>query len=212
MTRIYLVRHGTTEWNQAEIFRGRANCQLNGTGQAEAQALAEYFRDTDLRGIYSSPLSRAEETAQAIAQRHGLPVFLDAAFIDIDFGEWNGLPLEEVKRKYADLYRVWRERPQDATFPGGENLEQVRTRAWGGLQRVVQENPERTVLIVAHRVVTKILICAALGLELSHFWQIKQDTTAVNCFEYRLGFFIISLMNDTCHLKGISAGTWKKDF
>ena len=212
MTRVYLVRHGTTEWNKEEIFRGRANCKLNGTGQAEARALAEYFRNADLKVIYSSPLSRAEETARAIAEVQGLPVISEAAFIDLDFGEWNGLPLEAVKKQYADLYRVWRERPQAANFPGGENLTQVRVRAWEGLQRVVRENAGKTVLIVAHRVVTKILLCAVLGLDNAHFWQIKQDTTAVNCLEYRLGFFVVSLMNDTCHLKTISPGMGKQDF
>jgi len=80
------------------------------------------------------------------------------------------------------------------------------------LQRVVRENPEKTALIVSHRVVTKILICAVLGLDDSHFWQIKQDTTAVNCFEYTRGVFVISLINATCHLQAIHSGAWKKDF
>jgi len=212
MTRVYLVRHGTTEWNKEEIFRGRVDCQLNETGRAEAKALAEYFRDANLHGVYTSPLSRAEETARAIAAMKGLQVIPEAAFIDIDFGEWHGLPLREVKEKYPDLYRAWRERPQAVTFPGGENLAQVRARAWEGLQRVVRENPEKTALIVSHRVVTKILICAVLGLDDSHFWQIKQDTTAVNCFEYTRGVFVISLINDTCHLQAIHSGAWKKDF
>jgi broad specificity phosphatase PhoE len=168
----------------------------------------------DLRLRLSNNASRnqTDSSGRAIAAMQGLPVIADEAFIDLDFGEWNGLPLEEVKRKYADLYRVWRERPQDATFPGGENLTQVRARAWDGLQRVVRSNQERTILIVAHRVGTKILICAALGLDNSHFWQIKQDTTAVNYFECRSGFFVVSLMNDTCHLKAISPGIGKKDF
>jgi len=64
-------------------------------------------------------------------------------------------------------------------------------------------NPQRTILIVTHRVVTKVLICAALGLDHSHFWQVKQDSTAINCFEYSRGNFQIALINDTCHLKKI---------
>src|SRR4030043_1211565 len=111
MTRVYLVRHGTTEWNKEEIFRGGVDCQLNETGRAEAKALAEYFRDANLHGVYSSPLSRAEETARAIAAMKSLQVIPESAFIDIDFGEWHGLPLREVKEKYPALYRTWRERP-----------------------------------------------------------------------------------------------------
>ena len=162
--------------------------------------------------VYSSPLSRATETAQAVAVSKGLLVIPDAAFIDMDYGEWQGVPLKEVEQKYPDLSRLWRERPQDVTFPGGENLSRVRTRAWEGIRRVVQANPGKTVLIVSHRVVTKVLICAALGLDDSHFWQIKQDTTAVNCFEYTGKTFITSLINDTCHMKSIHFNVSRKDF
>ncbi|MBM4334173.1 MAG: histidine phosphatase family protein [Deltaproteobacteria bacterium] len=212
MTRIYLVRHGTTDWNKEEIFRGRMDCQLNETGQAEARALAAYFRKVNIEMIYSSPLSRATETAGAIAEGRQLRVVPDPAFIDIDFGEWHGLPLKEVREKYAELYRTWREKPQAVTFLGGENLAQVRARAWEGFERVARQNQEKTVLIVSHRVVAKVLICAALGLEDSHFWQIQQDTTAINCFEHRPGGFIVSLINDTCHLKSIPGGVLQKDF
>jgi broad specificity phosphatase PhoE len=212
MTRVYLVRHGTTDWNKEEIFRGRVDCKLNETGQAEARALAGYFKDIPVEVIYSSPLSRATETAQVIAAAKGLRVLPDPAFMDMDFGAWQGLPLKEVKEKYSDLYRVWRERPQAIIFPGGENLAQVRARAREGLTRVVQDNPEKTVLIISHRVVTKVLICAVLGLDDSHFWQIQQDTTAVNCFQHNRSIFITSLINDTCHLKSLHSYALLKDF
>ncbi|MGB9698464.1 MAG: histidine phosphatase family protein [Thermodesulfobacteriota bacterium] len=212
MTRIYLVRHGTTEWNQEEIFRGRVDIELNDTGRREAQALAHYFQPISLQAIYSSPLSRAWETAQAVAQGHKLEIILEPAFIDIDFGEWHGLPLKEVQEKFPTLYRAWREKPHTVIFPKGESLEQVRHRAWAGLQAIIQKSEDQTILIVSHRVITKVLICAALGLDNSHFWQIKQDTTAVNCFEYHRGRLVVSLINDTCHLKSIHAGTTRKDF
>jgi broad specificity phosphatase PhoE len=212
MTRIYLVRHGTTEWNKEEIFRGRLDCKLNETGHAEARALAEYFADIPLQAIYSSPLSRAVETAQTVAEAKGLRVIPEPDFIDIDFGEWQGLPLKEARERYSELYRLWREQPQVIHFPGGENLARVRARAWEGLQKVIGENPDKTALILAHRVVTKVLLCAVLSLDDSHFWHIKQDTTAVNCLEYNRGFFVTSLINDTCHLKSIHPNSRKKDF
>ena len=212
MTRVYLVRHGTTDLNKEEVFRGRLDCKLNETGQAEAHALAEYFADIPLQAIYSSPLSRAMETAQAVAEAKGLRVIREPDFIDIDFGQWQGLPLKEVREKHSELYRLWRERPEAVHFPEGESLPQVKARAWEGLQKVIRENPDHTALILAHRVVTKILICAVLSLDDSHFWHIKQDTTAVNCIEYNRGFFVTSLINDTCHLKSIHPNSGKKDF
>ena len=80
------------------------------------------------------------------------------------------------------------------------------------MRRVIRENPGKTVLIVSHRVITKVLICAVLGLDDSHFWQIKQDTTAVNCFEYTGKNFVVSLINDTCHLKMVHPSSSRKDF
>jgi broad specificity phosphatase PhoE len=212
MTRLFLVRHGTTEWNQEEIFRGRADCELNDTGRAEAQALSDLFRDTTIHSIYSSPLSRALETARAVALPKGLAVIPDPAFIDIDYGQWQGLPLKEVEEKFPDLYRLWQKHPQKVTFPGGESLAQVRARAWEGLARRIRENDGKTIFIVSHRVVTKTLICAILGLDDSHFWQIKQDPAAVNGFEISGGQWIASLINDTCHLKSIHRGTSRRDF
>jgi broad specificity phosphatase PhoE len=212
MTRIYLLRHGTTEWNREEIFRGRVDCPLDETGKAEAKAAAAYFQGMKIEGIYSSPLARAAETAAAIAAGRGIRVIPEPAFTDLDFGEWQGHPLKEVREKYPDLYRAWRERPQEVTFPGGENLDSVRARAWEGLLRVARENPDRIVAVVAHRVINKVLLCAALGLDNSHFWQIKQDPTAINCLEYQRGNFIVSLLNDTCHLKSTLPQGGRKDF
>ncbi len=207
ITRIYLVRHGTTDWNsqsaKEEIFRGRVDCKLNETGKQEARALERYFRETHLDAVYSSPLSRAFETAEAVALPKGLEVRPDPAFIDMDFGEWQGLSVKSVMERYPELYRIWRERPQEAGFPAGETLRQVRSRTWERFQELARENRGRTLLIASHRVITKVLICAALGLDDSHFWQIKQDRTAVNCFEYTGRMFIASLMNDTCHLKSV---------
>jgi broad specificity phosphatase PhoE len=212
MTRVYLVRHGATEWNREEIFRGRADCPLNETGRAEARAVAHHLQGTGIEKIYSSPLSRAAETAQAVAAATRVPVIFKASFTDLDFGDWQGMALREVKEKYPDMYRIWRERPEDASFPGGETLKQARVRAWQGLLGVLQENPEKTVLIVSHRVITKLLICAALGLDESHFWNVKQDTTAINCLEYARERFVVSLLNDTCHLKSFHSPAPTKDF
>jgi broad specificity phosphatase PhoE len=212
MAGIYLVRHGTTDWNQGEIFRGRLDIKLNEAGRAEARALAAYFQDVDLAGVFSSPLSRAMETAQAIAETKGLEVKPDAAFVDLNFGDWQGLPVQRVKAEYPDLFRLWVERPQEVTFPGGETLAQARERAWEGFQRLFQQHEEKSILIVSHRVITKLLICTVLGIGESHFWQIRQEATAINRIDFLRGRFVASLINDTCHLESIPLATRSKDF
>ena len=69
------------------------------------------------------------------------------------------------------------------------------------LEELVRNDPGTTLVLVSHRVICKVLICAILGLDNSHVWQITQDTTAINLIQYRNGKYILSLMNETCHLK-----------
>ena len=80
------------------------------------------------------------------------------------------------------------------------------------MNHIVAQHPEGAVALVSHRVVLKVLICALLGLDNSSFWHIGQDTAAVNCFQYRDGMWIVSLLNDVCHLKGLEEEKVKVDF
>jgi len=199
MTELILVRHGETEWNRGEIFRGRADIDLNKIGKRQAELLGEYLRTLDLEAVYSSPLKRAVKTAKAIAGVHRLDIEFAPDLIDIDYGEWQGLHLSEVKKKYSELYIKWVNSPDEVMMPGGESLEDVRKRA----SRVIEEVVDRhagTVVVVAHRVVNKVLICALLGLDNSHFWNIRQDTCGITVFKWENGRFVLTRHNDTSHL------------
>jgi len=211
-TPIYLVRHGQTAWNKEEVFRGRTDIPLDETGLREAELAAEYFRPIHLQAIYSSPLSRARQTAQKIAQFHALDVQPLDGIIDMSFGSWEGRSLREVEERDEAHFRQWREQPHLVKLPGGETLDEVRARAMAALGEVISEHPERTVVLVSHRVINKVLLCGILGLDNSHFWQIAQDTTAINLIQYRNGRYILSLMNEACHLKPLQEERTKKDF
>ena len=204
MTRIVLVRHGRTEWNKGQIFRGTADIPLDEQGRKEAACARDWLVAETFHAAYSSPLSRAVETAEIILEPHGLPVLKHEGLTDLNYGEWQGKPNEEVKREYPGLSRQWRTAPHTVVFPEGEGLGAVRKRALAMVQEVVAENPGRTVLLAAHRVVNKVLIAALLGLDDSHFWEIGQDTAALNEFVYQDGKWICRLVNDTCHLRGLS--------
>jgi broad specificity phosphatase PhoE len=79
-------------------------------------------------------------------------------------------------------------------------------------EEVIRNHPGKTLILVSHRVVNKVLICGILGLDNSHFWQITQDTTAINLIKYKEGKYILSLMNETCHLKALKEKRLKVDF
>lgn len=208
MTQIILVRHGQTPWNKDKIFRGTYDIPHNDTGQEEARLTGEWLKGEAIHAAYCSPLSRARDTAEAIARHHGLTVEDLPGLIDLNYGEWQGLPLAEVKVKYADLYRQWETAPDTVRFPGGETLEEVRRRTWAAVAEVVQRHPGQTVLLAAHRVVNKVLIAAFIGLDNSHFWRIGQDTTAINRFQLVGDTWHLILINDTCHLRSMKRGPY----
>jgi probable phosphoglycerate mutase len=201
MTRIILVRHGQTEWNRVERFRGRADVPLNETGLAQAEAtgrrIAAQWHPV---AIYSSPLSRAMKTAEAIAQHFALSVQTHPGLIDIDYGEWQGLTPEEARTHWQTIVDAWYNAPQLARIPRGETLDDLRTRGMAMVNEIVARHSEQTVVLVGHTVINRVILLAILGLGNDRFWRIKQDTCAINVFEVNDGDFTLVSLNDTCHL------------
>jgi phosphoserine phosphatase len=208
---IYLVRHGETAWNKAKIFRGRRDIPLDEQGRLEAACAARALREIPLTAIYSSPLSRARETAETVAAGRGLAVTVDDAFIDIDYGEWTEYWDTEARRKFGDQYRQWKESPHLVKFPGGESLDEVRRRAAPRLMELAQQYPTGAIALVSHRVVLKLLLCEAKGLDDSHFWNVRLDTGAISVLEYEKGTLRVAVENDTRHLQALTDHS-SKDF
>lgn len=201
MTRIVLVRHGQTEWNRVERFRGQVDVPLNEIGRAQAQAVARRLTSWPIVAVYSSPLSRATETARPTALAHGLTVQSEPGLLDVNYGEWGGLTPEEAGARDPDLLTRWREDPGSVVFPGGEGLADVQARAMATLDRLVEQYHEQTVLAVGHVVVNRALLLGVLGAPLSHFWELGQDNGTINVIEWRYTRLVVSLLNDTCHLQ-----------
>ena len=203
MVEIILARHGETDWNVGEVFRGRADVELNETGVRQAELLGEYLSEVKMDAVYSSPLKRAMKTAEAIAGRQALKVNAVQNLIDFDFGEWQGLSHQEVRERYPELYADWISLPEQVRIPGGESLEDVRNRAMPFVEDAVMRCGEGRIVLVSHRVVNKVLICAMLGLDNSHFWNIKLDTCGITRFSYEGDGLILTKHNDTSYLKSI---------
>ncbi len=200
MTEIILTRHGETEWNVDELFRGRIDIELNDTGRKQAALLAEYLSDAKIEAVYSSPLKRALSTAEAIASGRRLKVEVAPGLIDLNFGKWQGLTVPQVRERYPELFQEWLDSPERLLIPNGETLDSVRERALAVVNAVIAMH-KGTVVLVSHRVVNKVLISALLGLDNSHFWQIRQDNCGVTTFRYENGRFTLIEHNITSFLK-----------
>ena len=161
-TRIWLVRHGATEWNLNKRAQGQADIALTDKGRAQAKEVAAALSPFELDAVFSSDLSRAVDTARVIAQEQALEVVTDPSFREIDQGEWTGLPVEEIKDRWPDL---WGEARHYSARPGGESPGQVRARALDGLRGVVERYPGGSVAIVSHGGTMRWLVAEAFGYD-----------------------------------------------
>ena len=200
MAKLMVARHGETEWNVEKIFRGRADVNLDEVGIRQAELLGRYLGNWKLEVIYSSPVKRALDTANIIARYQKIGVHVAEGLIDFDYGEWQSLPEQEVKRLYPVILDEWHNNPHKVRMPGGESLEDVRKRAVEVVNGILSRH-QRNVLLVSHRVVIKVLICYLLGLDNSHFWNINQDVGGITTFDYADGRFVLTRHNDTSHLR-----------
>jgi len=203
MTAIILARHGETDWNAGEIFRGRVDVPLNDNGLRQAGLLGKYLSGEKIDIIYSSPLQRAVKTAQAVAARRRLTVSVVENLNDVDCGDWQGLLVREVKEKFPELYQDYLDTPEQVRFPGGETLEEVRSRVMPFVEDAVMRCGEGTIVLVSHRVVHKVLICALLGLGNSSFWNFRLDTGGITRFEFNGDRVVIISHNDNSYLRPV---------
>jgi broad specificity phosphatase PhoE len=183
-TRFILVRHGQTEWNRVERFRGRADIPLNSTGVEQAKRAAMRLADEPIATVYASPLTRTMQTAELIAAPHTLRVEPEPALLDIAYGAWQGWTPDEAAQRAPDLYRQWLRSPEQVRFPGGESLEDVRARAMCAIQGWAARHEGRTVVLVSHEMVGKVVMASMLGRALSDIHCIDQANGAINRFDY----------------------------
>jgi probable phosphoglycerate mutase len=183
--KLYLIRHGQTDLNRDKRFRGLSDAPLNDEGKYEAVGAAKLLVEAGLSNIYTSPVRRAAETATAIAVTTGARMETDQNFTDIDYGEWQGLTVEEVRERYggAELEK-WRLDPGSFTFPDGEGMRSVRERLQPALLRVVEMSPTGAIAVVSHLAILKICFVVLMDLDMGYFWKIGLDNGSSSLFEY----------------------------
>ena len=157
-TTFYFVRHGESEGNAARVFTGQTDSPLTARGRQQAAAVAEELANVKFDRIVSSDLSRTRDTADAIAKRHGISVESVPELREIDVGDRTGKTFDETRglpNWNDDGFVSW---------PGGETLEQVLVRTLGAIERLTRESPGKTILIVGHGGVNRILLSHFLGI------------------------------------------------
>jgi len=202
MITFLLVRHGQTEWNRIERFRGRADLDLNAVGLEQARKTANRIRRKwKPDAIFSSPLKRALQTASAIGEETGLLARPVPALMDIDYGDWQGYSPDEARTRWPLEVDAWFLHPEQADIPNGESLLGVQKRAMSLVWKLTETSTDATYVLVSHTVVNRLVLLGILGAGLDHFWGLGQDPCAINLFEFLEGRFTLRAMNDVCHLE-----------
>ncbi len=203
MTRIYLVRHAESTWNPIKRLQGVQDPPLSTHGRQQAERLGQRFRDIHLEAIYSSHLTRAFQTAEAIARATGLSVAVEDGLQELSFGEWEGMLLSELDlegcRTFLE-YWVHQVRYQHQPVPGSEPLEICRSRMVRALSSIIQRHSEGSAVVVSHGSALAIFFQHMLEIPLENMWRMQPSNCSISLVTvYNKGMEINSY-NDTCHL------------
>lgn len=177
---VYLVRHGETCWNRTHRLQGVRNVPLNVAGLIHAEKLAERFRGLRVSMIFTSPLARARNTALRVRNSRRVPVIAENDLREIDHGNWTGMTVQEIAKRYASEHAVWKHNPNKFQPPSGESLQTVYQRARSFLLRILEMDSSDNVVVVAHGVVNALLLCAALATPLVRVWDFPQRNGSVH--------------------------------
>ncbi len=164
-TRLILIRHGETDWNVEGRYQGQADPPLNPKGIEQARRLAQILKDKGIDVIYSSPLKRAWQTAQIIAQVIDAPVYPEPRLMEINQGEWEGLHVTEIQARYPEIFQQWEKDPWHTHIPGGETLTQVQKRVYAAVDEILSKHPGQTIALVTHRTPIALLKVRYQGLD-----------------------------------------------
>lgn len=202
MLRLYLVRHGETDWNAEGRMQGHSDIALNANGLAQARRLAgRLTEEGDFSALYSSPLLRASRTAEMIGERLGLSVTLDARLIEHHIGQLEGLTLGDIKEKFPDIYKAWRGGGARQPLPGEEARADFQARLREFVEDVRTRHAEDQVIAVTHGGAMSMCLATLLNLDIERRFPFWIDNASLSIVEVGAHTTRVRLLNDTCHLR-----------
>jgi len=202
LSRLLLVRHGITESNSARKFVGYGDVELSAAGYRQVEQLRDRLADDKIDAVYSSDLRRALVTAEVISSGHKVDIVTCPELREINYGNVEGLTFEEISRLYPEVAESLTNFSLRLEFPGGESFEGFVERASKFLNKLKKHTLSQTMLIVAHGGPLRVLVCRLLGIDLGHWKQIRLDNASLSIVETYSQRAIVSLLNDTAHLRG----------
>jgi broad specificity phosphatase PhoE len=167
--KIYLLRHGETEYSQRGAFCGDLDIDLTSEGKQMAQAFAEAYRSIPWTDVYVSPMKRAIATARPLCDALGLTMQLRDGLKEISYGAWEDQELAYVRKHYDEDFIRWQTDPAWNPPTGGETAIQIAARALPVITEIESTHKDGNVLLVAHKATIRIIICSLLGIDVGRY-------------------------------------------
>jgi broad specificity phosphatase PhoE len=205
---MYLLRHAATEANLANPPRlqGRKhNAPLARLGIRQAEATRDFLAVRPIDVCYCSPMIRALQTAQIVAEPYNLTPIPVEALTECDIGRWEGLDWQEIRYFDASAYRDFMADPARNGYPDGENFEQVYTRSAPAIEEILRRHEGKSILIVSHRIVNRIYLSSVMGLPLEQARQVSLDNCGISVVARDEEKTCVNMLNVAFHLQGVAA-------
>jgi broad specificity phosphatase PhoE len=171
VTTIFLARHGESDWNVEKRFQGHSDRPLTERGRQQAHALADLVASEEIDAVYTSPLRRAQETAEIVAATAGLePVGLPE-LREVDTGSWSGLSRADVEARFPEGFTRWRS--GGSGWEDGESYEEMAERVIRTLRKIAEDHPDGRVLVISHGGPIRAIHAAAEGLAIKDYRRLK---------------------------------------
>lgn len=200
MTKIFLIRHGETEWNKLGRLQGNSDVSLSPEGIRQAQLLAAHVPFNHIDAVYASDLQRAVDTAKILAAKFNLHVTTKSGLRETNFGDWEGRVISGLLEESPDDFGNFFINPDKVKPPNGETFLECQARVMNALDEIIADHDDQRIIVVCHGAVIRLILCAALEIRIRKMWAIHQFNTALNVLVFEDGLFTVELMNSTAHL------------
>ena len=203
MTRLIIVRHAEAAGNRERFFQGHSDGAVSEKGRQQLCALRERFRDIKFDAIYSSPLSRAVETAEAVNAFMRLPIITDSRLEEINGGKLEGVKWAQLPELFPEQAYNWTAAPWDFAPEGGETMRECQERMWDAVLSITAENDGKTVVVCTHGCALRALLCRAKRWDITQLNEVEWcDNTGISILDIENGEPTLISENDASHLSG----------
>lgn len=204
-TEIIAIRHGETEWNAQQRWQGHHDTHLGPTGRAQAEALGRRLAGWSFDVLYSSDLTRAVQTADAIARRSGHQLVTEPRLRERKLGIFEGHTTTEVQLKYPEEFKRLRSGDVDFPIPEGESVRQKHERTIDVFEDLAKRHVGQSIVVVTHGGILDSLFRHALQLPLTAPRHFMLHNASINTFVVTSGAWMLGQWGDISHLTDAKA-------